>query len=53
VLHGDVRKENILVRNDKSIVIVDFDRTDIDNVSEEVIDKEDRDVEALLRSLRG
>lgn len=51
VLHGDVRKENILVRQDESVVIIDFDRTEINNVSNELIQMEDADVEALLFSL--
>ena len=48
-----MRKENILVRNDQSIVIVDFDRTEVNNISNDLIDMEDRDVKALLLSLGG
>ena len=52
VLHGDVRKENILVRKDESIVIVDFERTEINNVPKVVIDIEDCEVQALLLNLQ-
>jgi RIO-like serine/threonine protein kinase len=30
VYHGDVRSENILVRPDNSVVIIDFERSEID-----------------------
>jgi RIO-like serine/threonine protein kinase len=30
VYHGDVRGENILVRPDNSVVIIDFERSEID-----------------------
>jgi RIO-like serine/threonine protein kinase len=53
VIHGDIRKENILVREDKSIVIVDFDHTMVNNVSERLIDLENHDVNGLLSSLQS
>lgn len=49
--HGDVREENILVREDDSVVLVDFERTEISGVSDKVINCEDRTVEALLSNL--
>lgn len=51
-MRPDVRKENILVWNNESGVIVDFDRTEINNVSKELIEMEDCEVKTLLSSLR-
>ena len=52
-VHGDVRKENILVRKDESVCIIDFERTEVNNVSEEHIVMEGREVEALFLRTRG
>ena len=51
VLHGDVHKDNILVRDDGSIMIVDFNRTEISNVTDDLIQMEDRAVKELLINL--
>lgn len=52
VVHGDVREENILVREDKSIVIVDFERMEM-NASQHLIEIEDYSVKALLSELQS
>ena len=52
VCHGDVRCENILVRPDESIVIVDFETSMID-ADEDHLKSEIMDVNCLLASLRG
>lgn len=51
VIHGDVRKENILVRADDSVMIIDFDMANFDDLSEEVIAMEDKVVDELLGDL--
>ena len=50
--HGDVRCENILVRPDESVVIVDFEMSTID-ADEDNLKSEMRDVKRLLASLTG
>jgi len=50
VYHGDVRCENILVRPDESIVIVDFEMSTID-ADDDDLKSEMRDVKRLLASL--
>jgi len=50
VWHGDVRCENILVRPDESVVIVDFEMSTIE-ADEDSLKAEMRDVKHLLVSL--
>ena len=52
VCHGDVRCENILVRPDGSIVVVDFEMSMID-ADEDHLKSEMREVKHLLASLKG
>jgi RIO-like serine/threonine protein kinase len=52
VLHADVRKENILIREDKSVVIIDFDRSAFIDVSVDEIIAENEAVQALLTELQ-
>lgn len=52
VRHGDVRKENILVRDDESVVLIDFERSGFD-ASLEDLEDEDNEVEELLIELQG
>lgn len=52
VYHGDVRCENILVRPDGSVVVVDFEMSTID-AEEDELNAEMREVKALLTSLKG
>jgi RIO-like serine/threonine protein kinase len=51
VYHGDVRGENILVRPDNSVVIIDFERSEID-VDLILLNDEMEEVKHLLASLK-
>lgn len=51
VMHGDVRRENILVREDDSVIIIDFESSDFDGVSENVLAIEEATVGKLLSDL--
>ena len=51
VCHGDVRCENILVRPDESVVVVDFEMSMIDS-GEDHLQSEMREVTHLLASLK-
>ena len=46
VYHGDVRVENILVRPDNSVVIIDFEMSEMD-VDQELLDAEMDEVRHL------
>ncbi len=50
VCHGDVRVENILVKSDNSVVIIDFE-TSVAQASRDRLRAEAREVKALLASL--
>jgi thiamine kinase-like enzyme len=50
--HGDVRCENILVRPDESVFVVDFEMSTID-ANEDELNAEMREVKYLLASLKG
>jgi len=52
VCHGDVRCENILVRLDGTVVLVDFEMSTID-ADEDELNTEMREVKNLLASLTG
>ena len=52
VHHGDVRCENILVRSDGTVVVVDFEMSTID-ADEDKLNAEMREVKYLLASLKG
>ena len=52
VYHGDVRCENILVRPDQSVVVIDFEMSTMD-ADEEDLKAEMKEVKILLASLRG
>ena len=51
VCHGDVRPENILVRADGSVVVVDFEMSTIDANKDE-LNAEIKEVKSLLASLK-
>ena len=51
VIHGDVRRENILVREDDSVVIVDFESGEFENIPEEALRMEEEAVVKLMREL--
>jgi RIO-like serine/threonine protein kinase len=54
VLHGDIRKENILVSEDESVYIIDFDNASImseDDVG--LILREDEEIMSMLKKLKS
>jgi tRNA A-37 threonylcarbamoyl transferase component Bud32 len=53
VVHGDVRQQNILVKEDDSVVIIDFERSNFEDVRDMDIELEDETVEDLLVELQG
>jgi serine/threonine protein kinase len=53
VIHSDVRKENILVREDNSVVIVDFEMSSFMDVTADQMALEEKIVEELLDDLQG
>ena len=53
IIQGDVRRANILVRKDDSVVIVDFESGEFEELSEEVVRMEHEAVEKLLRDLEN
>ena len=50
VYHGDVRGENILVRPDNSVVIIDFEMSEMD-ADQELLDSEMEEVKDLCAFL--
>jgi len=53
VVHGDVRRQNIMVKADGSVVIIDFEVSRFERVSARDIENEDDIVEDLLIELQG
>jgi RIO-like serine/threonine protein kinase len=51
VYHGDVRVENILVRSDDSVVVIDFENS-IMNADEMLLKEEMKEVRSLLTGLQ-
>ena len=51
VVHGDVRCENILVRPDHSVVVIDFESSVMD-ADPDSLDVEMREVKYLLAALK-
>ena len=47
VLHGDVRAENILVKKDNSVVVIDFESSEM-NADRNMLDAEEKQVKSLL-----
>jgi len=52
VYHGDIRVENILVRPDNSVVIIDFERS-IVNADQALLKEEMNEVKLLLSGLKS
>ena len=50
VCHGDVRVENILVKPDNSVVVIDFEMS-VAQAPQDQLSAEAREVKALLASL--
>ena len=53
VIHGDVRRQNIMVKADQSVVIIDFEISRRERVLASDIESEDDIVEDLLIELLG
>jgi tRNA A-37 threonylcarbamoyl transferase component Bud32 len=53
VIHGDVRRQNIMVKADQSVMIIDFEISSRDGVLASDIENEDDIVEDLLIELLG
>lgn len=51
IIHSDVRKENILVRADNTVVIIDFEFSQCKDVTSDQIALEEEEVADLLRDL--
>ena len=51
VYHGDVRVENILVRADNSVVVIDFELSTA-NADEKSLKEEMKEVKSLLAGLK-
>lgn len=48
--HGDVRVENILIRPDNSVVVIDFESSEM-NADQDILNAEMEEVKSLLASL--
>jgi tRNA A-37 threonylcarbamoyl transferase component Bud32 len=53
VIHSDIRTQNILVKEDHSVVIIDFEFSSFKDVTMDQIALEDEEIEDLLDNLRG
>ena len=54
VLHGDIRRENVLVLEDESVRIIDFDKaTILPEIDEDLLLREEEDVASMLDELKG
>jgi tRNA A-37 threonylcarbamoyl transferase component Bud32 len=49
VYHGDIRPANIIVRNDQSVVIIDFERSVL-NASRRILSEERYQVRHMLQA---
>lgn len=53
VIHGDVRRQNIMVREDKSVVIIDFESGVYhENLSDVMIKEENDEIERVFKEVR-
>lgn len=53
VVHGDIRKENVMVREDESVWIIDFDLSVHEGVTEEMIKADKGALGYMLKTLKG
>jgi tRNA A-37 threonylcarbamoyl transferase component Bud32 len=53
VIHSDIRTQNILVKEDHSVVIIDFEFSSFKEVTMDQIASENEEIEDLLDNLRG
>ena len=51
IYHGDARAENILVKPDNSVVVIDFEMSVID-ADQNMLEKEMEEVKSLLAGLK-
>jgi DNA-binding helix-hairpin-helix protein with protein kinase domain len=51
VCHGDVRVENILVKEDNSVVLIDFESSEM-NADKDLLNEEMGQVKSLLAELK-
>jgi RIO-like serine/threonine protein kinase len=51
IYHGDVRTANVLVRDDNSVVLVDFERS-VSNADKMMLLEEEDEVRHMLASIR-
>ena len=53
VIHGDIRKQNIMVKQDKSVVIIDFENSvHYEGLKAEMIKEENDEIDRVLRQVR-
>jgi tRNA A-37 threonylcarbamoyl transferase component Bud32 len=52
VVHGDIRNENVLVRDDESVWIIDFEMSMNEGVTEEDIEDENACIDYMLAKLK-
>jgi RIO-like serine/threonine protein kinase len=52
VQHGDVRAENILIREDNSVVVIDFELSEM-NAEDSILEAEQKEVRSLLEWWKG
>ena len=53
VIHGDIRKQNIMVKEDKSVVVLDFESSvHYENLSDEMIRDENEVIQRVLKEVR-
>ena len=52
IIHGDVRRQNIMVKADESVILIDFEFSRSERVSASDIENEDDIVEDLLIGLQ-
>jgi RIO-like serine/threonine protein kinase len=53
VLHGDIRRQNVMIREDRSVVIIDFEHSIYsDDLSTDRIREENDEIEFMLMEAR-
>jgi RIO-like serine/threonine protein kinase len=53
VIHGDIRKQNIMVKEDKSVVVLDFETSVYhENLSDDMIRDENEVIQRVLKEVK-
>ena len=53
VIHGDIRKQNIMVKEDKSVVIIDFESSVYyENLSQRMVKDENDEIDRVLKEVK-